>query len=155
MAVIISDTGPLLALAGVGQLRLLQALFGNILIPAAVWEESQAKVDAAAQCIADAAGQGWVQVKASPKPEGFPVSLGEGEQETMQLAAGYPDALLILDDRLVRREALHRQLVFVGTAKVLWLAQQRGLIADAAHVLAAMAANGYYLSPQLLEQAGT
>jgi predicted nucleic acid-binding protein len=71
----------------------------------------------------------------------------------MQLAAEYPKPLLIMDDRLARREALQRRLPFVGTVKILWVAQQRGVITDAVSVLDAMAANGYYLSRQLLEQA--
>lgn len=153
MAVIISDTGPLLALAGVGQLSMLQVLFRQVLIPTAVWQECQAQSDGAALAIAQAQQQGWLVVKTAAPPQDFPVCLGDGEQEAMQLAAEYPTPLLIMDDRLARREALQRRLTFVGTAKILWVAQQRGVITDAVSVLDAMAANGYYLSRQLLEQA--
>ncbi len=152
MAVIISDTGPLLALAGIEQLGILQALFKQVLIPTAVWRECQAQRDVAALAIAQARQQGWLTVKTVAPPQDFPVCLGDGEQEAMQLAAEYPKPLLIMDDRLARREALQRQLNFVGTVKILWVAQQRGVIADAVSVLDAMAANGYYLSRQLLEQ---
>ena len=135
MAVIISDTGPLLAFAGINQLTLLQQLFKTVWIPQAVWLESQAHSDAAAQQITVALQQGWLQVVTAPVPQDFPVSLGDGEQEAMQLASTYPNALLIMDDRLARREALQRHLAFVGTVKVLWIAQQRHLITDAAVVL--------------------
>ncbi|WGZ95594.1 MAG: DUF3368 domain-containing protein [Candidatus Thiothrix putei] len=47
---------------------------------------------------------------------------------------------------------MQRKLAFVGTVKVLWIAEQRHLINDAAVLLDAMAANGYYLSRQLLQQ---
>lgn len=149
MAVIISDTGPLLALAGIGQLALLQVLFRQVVIPTAVWQECQAQSDGAALAIAQARQQGWLAVKMAAPPQDFPVCLGDGEQEAMQLAAEYPNPLLIMDDRLARREALQRRLSFVGTVKILWVAQQRGVIADAVSLLDAMTANGYYLSRQL------
>ena len=152
MAAIICDTGPLLALAGVGQLDMLQVLFQQVLIPTAVWQECQAQSDAASQAIMQAQQQGWLVVKIAAVPQDFPVCLGDGEQEAMQLATDYANPLLIMDDRLARREALQRRLTFVGTVKMLWVAQQRGVITDAAAVLDAMAANGYYLSRQLLEQ---
>lgn len=152
MAVVISDTGPLLAFAGIEQLGILQGLFKTVWIPQAVWQKAQAHNDNAAQQIALAQRQGWLQVVDAPTPQDFPVSLGAGEQEAMQLASLYPNALLIMDDRLARRAALQRKLTFVGTVKVLWLAQQRQLIPNAAMLLEAMAANGYYLSRQLLEQ---
>ena len=152
MAVIISNTGPLLAFAGIHQLTVLQQLFKTVWIPQAVWQESQAHSDDAAQQVAAALQQGWLQVVTVPPPQDFPVSLSDGEQESMQLAMTNPSALLIMDDRLARREALHRNLSFVGTVKVLWIAEQRHLIDDAATLLDAMAANGYYLSRQLLQQ---
>ncbi|HPY42112.1 MAG TPA: hypothetical protein PLM98_16425, partial [Thiolinea sp.] len=61
---------------------------------------------------------------------------------------------LIMDDRLARREAMQRKLNFVGTARVLWLAQQNDLIIDAAQLIDTMAANGYHISKKLLEDLG-
>ena len=151
MAVIISDTGPLLALAGVEQLAILKALFKTVLIPAAVYQECLAKTDHAAALIEQAVEQAWLKIEVVPKPEGFPLCLGAGEQEAMQLAASYEQALLIMDDRLARREAMQRKLDFVGTVRVLWLAQQKEVIVDAAQVIDAMAANGYHISKKLLE----
>lgn len=150
MAVIISDTGPLLAFAGVEQLIVLKMLFKQILIPQAVYQECLAKTDRAAALIEQAIEQGWLNVELVSNPEGFPLCLGAGEQEAMQLAINYEQALLIMDDRLARREAIQRQLNFVGTVRVLWLAQQKGLINDAGQVIDAMAANGYHISKQLL-----
>jgi predicted nucleic acid-binding protein len=37
--IVVSDSGPLIALANIGQLDLLSALYGEILIPKAVYEE--------------------------------------------------------------------------------------------------------------------
>lgn len=152
MAVIISDTGPLLALAGVEQLVVLKMLFKTVLIPRAVYQECLAKTDRAAVLIEQAIEQGWLKVEVVTSPEGFPLCLGVGEQEAMQLAINYDQVLLIMDDRLARREAMQRQLNFVGTARVLWLAQQKGLLSNAAQVIDAMATNGYHISKKLLDQ---
>jgi predicted nucleic acid-binding protein len=37
--IIISDTSPLISLAGLGKLDLLEKLYGDIYIPMAVWDE--------------------------------------------------------------------------------------------------------------------
>lgn len=152
MAVIISDTGPLLALAGVEQLVVLKMLFKTVLIPQAVYQECLAKTDRAAVLIEQAIEEGWLKMELVVNPEGFPLCLGAGEQEAMQLAINYDQVLLIMDDRLARREAMQRQLNFVGTARVLWLAQQKGLLSNAAQVIDAMATNGYHISKKLLDQ---
>ncbi len=62
------------------------------------------------------------------------------------------NSLLIVDDRLARREAQRLGLSFIGTARVLWIAEQRGLIRSAEEVAGHMAANGYRISPSLLEK---
>lgn len=152
MAVIISDTGPLLALAGVEQLVILKTLFKTVLVPNAVYQECLAKTDRAAVLIEQAIDQGWLKVELVTSTEDFPLCLGAGEQEAMQLAINYEQVLLIMDDRLARREAMQRQLNFVGTVRVLWLAQQQGLLSNAAQVIDAMAANGYHISKKLLDE---
>jgi predicted nucleic acid-binding protein len=80
----------------------------------------------------------------------FPVSLDDGEQQAMQLALNRSDSLLIMDDRLARREALQLGISFIGTARVAWLAEKKGLAADARKLLVAMAEQGYFISPDLL-----
>lgn len=150
MAVVISDTGPLLALAGAGKLDLLCSLFRSVVIPEAVWSESQAKPDEAAALISQAVDSGWLVVQSASDLIKFPASLGDGEQQAMQLALNMPTSLLIMDDRLARREALRQNISFIGTARVVWLAEQQGLIDDAKALLRAMADRGYFISPDLL-----
>lgn len=150
MAVLISDTGPLLALAGIGQLPLLKSLFGSVIIPESVWLESQAKTDYAASAVEAAVSSGWLTVQSISVSIRLPASLGEGERQAMQLALNIPDSLLIMDDRLARREALRQGISFAGTARIVWLAEQQGLVADARTLLIAMADRGYFISPDLL-----
>ena len=80
------------------------------------------------------------------------MSLGSGEAEALQLALETDNALLVIDDRLARREALRLGLNYLGTVRMLDLAETRSVINDAAAVIQAMAECGYRISPLLLQQ---
>lgn len=60
--VVIADAGPLIALAEIGQLPLLPALFGRLLIPPAVQAEILREPTASA--LVEAVEAGWVVVQA-------------------------------------------------------------------------------------------
>ena len=55
-------------------------------------------------------------------------------------------------DRAARREALRYGLNFIGTARLLHLAESRSLIEDAAVVVQRMVGYGYRISSLLLQQ---
>ena len=152
MAVVISDAGPLIALAKVSCLCLLRQLFGRVAIPEAVWKECIQREGDDTQRIEAAVAQGWLVRTAVQVSSRFPRSLGQGEVEALQLAVDDESSLLIMDDRLARREAMRLGLDFIGTARVLHLAEQRSLIDDAETVLTRMAEHGYRISPRLLRQ---
>ena len=63
--------------------------------------------------IEDAVADGWLSVTAVQVTERFPRSLGRGEIEAIQLALDAESALLIMDDRLARREAMRRGLDYL------------------------------------------
>ena len=131
-------------------MSLLKSLFDSVIIPESVWMESQVKTDDAAKVIKEAVASGWLNVESVSMLKDFPVSLGDGEQQAMQLALNSSDSLLIMDDRLARREALQLGISFIGTARVAWLAEKKGLASDARKLLVAMAEQGYFISPDLL-----
>ena len=60
-------------------------------------------------------------------------------------------ALLIVDDRIARRVSMKLGLDFVGTARVVWLAEREAVIDSAADAIEQMAAGGYRISPKILE----
>ena len=70
----------------------------------------------------------------------------------MQLALKTKQSLLIMDDRLARRQAMQCGLNHIGTARMLLVAEQRSVINDAATVIQRMAASGYRVSPRILHQ---
>lgn len=152
MAVVVSDAGPLIALAKTDSLYVLRRLFSHVVVPDAVRCECVAREGIDSRRIEDAVADGWLSVAAVQVTERFPRSLGRGEIEAIQLALDAESALLIMDDRLARREAIRRGLDYMGTAGLLHLAEQRSVVDDAGRLLRQMATAGYRISPELLNQ---
>jgi len=150
---VIADAGPLIALAGSDNLELLRLLFTKVFLPPAVRAECLEKPSLDADRIAAAIAAGWLQVK-PPSETGTRISpsLGAGEQEAIRVALQDPDSsLLIVDDRLARRQALQLGLNIVGTVRLLDLGEQRGLIGSAEQVIREMRERGYRISLELLD----
>ena len=152
MAYVITDAGPLIALAKVDALFVPRDLFSRVRIPEAVWFECRAKPGEDSRRIEQAAHEGWLEVvSVSTAPSLLP-SLGRGEVEALQLARRTEKSLLIVDDRLARREAMRHGLDFIGTVRVLHLAERRSIINDAEAMVERLAERGYRVSPLLLRQ---
>ena len=153
--VVVADAGPLIAFSSVNQLELFRKLFGRVVVPTAVVDESLYENRSGTLSIQEALEEGWLQrVDKALNQELWkaPPSLGRGEVAAIDLALQSADSLLILDDRLARREALHLGVKIVGTVKVLVVAEQSGVIVDAGKVVQQMVDNGYRISLELLEQ---
>ena len=130
-------------------------LFSRIRIPEAVERECSRKPGDDSRRIEEAVRDGWigvVHVDLERTGLSLSSSLGRGEAEAIQLAEETPQSLLILDDRVARRQALRRGLAFIGTVRLLWLAEQRGVIDDAEVIIQRMIGVGYRISPRILQQ---
>ncbi|NOS87473.1 MAG: DUF3368 domain-containing protein [Methylococcaceae bacterium] len=154
MAVVIADAGPLIALAKISQLDLLPALFNTVLITEAVAEECLQGQSSDAVLIKQALDSGWLACVDNPVfTHALSRSLGLGEQTSIEYALQTdPKTLLLLDDALARKQALRRQLNIVGTAALLFAAQQKGLIADAEALIAELNQVGYRISAAVIAQ---
>ena len=152
MARVISDAGPLIALAKADSLFVPRDLFSRIRVPEAVWLECVQKTGADSRRIEQAASEGWLTVMSVTTRSNHPPSLGIGEIEAIQLALETEQALLIMDDRLARREATRRGLDYIGTVRMLHLAERRSIVDDAEATIQRMAERGYRISPLILRQ---
>ena len=142
--VVIADAGPLIAFATIDRPPILKGLFSELIITESVRNECAARPGADTRRIDAAIADGWLVVQTIESPAG-PLSpgLGQGESDSIRLAiADRDNSLLILDDRLARRYALRRGLSVVGTVRLLHVAEQRGLIGDAARCVREMAEIG-------------
>jgi predicted nucleic acid-binding protein len=152
---VVCDTGPLIALAKVDQLQLLEQLFGEVDIPQAVHRELLAKSGPETARL-DKALASFVQVKRLPD---FPVAvksatlrLAPGEQQAIALAYELR-ALLVMDERLERAAGRRLGLSVTGSAGVLITAKERGLVSAVRPLLDGIRQRGYWLSDELVDAA--
>ncbi len=161
--VVIADAGPLIALARLDLLRLLEALFDEVALVDAVAREVLDGGDFAdAQRIRAALAKGWLRVQtleadlADPIDSGL-TGLGAGESRSilwaLQLRAAGIETLLLVDDAKGREAARRMRLDIIGAAGVLALARRAGLIPALRPLLEALRADGYFLSPAVVAAA--
>ncbi len=152
---VVSDAGPLIALAKLDLLPLLNRLFGEVCIPPAVQGELFAKRGPEAPRLEEAL-RGSIQVVTAftlPKDvERLTHGLGAGEQYAIGLAL-YLQTALIIDERSGRFAAKQLGVRFTGTIGVLLQAKQGGLIESVRAALDQIRRGGYWISDSLIEEA--
>jgi len=152
---IVSNTGPLIALAKADKLPLLKQLFRRICIPPAVHRELLAKTGPEAARLDDALAR-FIEITPAPQipPEVKAVTLRLGVGEKQAIALAYElKAPLVIDDRLGRSAARRLGLAIIGLAGVLIQAKEAGLIPAVLPLLEEIRRRGYWLSDELLDVA--
>jgi predicted nucleic acid-binding protein len=112
--VIISDTSCLIVLSNIGQLELLEKLFGRVTITPEVFEEFTKKYK---EKIPE-----WVDVREAKNKEKIielNTKLGLGESSSIVLAAETPNSLVIIDEKKARKYALNIGLNVIGTVGII------------------------------------
>lgn len=128
--IVVSNTSPISNLAKVGQLMLLQQIYGKIIIPTAVYYELTA--EGAGELVATAVQTAtWIETQ--PVANRILVTrllnqLNEGEAEAIALTVELNADQLLIDERLGRREAASLGLRITGVLGVLLVAKRRTLI---------------------------
>ncbi len=157
--IVIADAGPLIALAGVGQLKIFKELCSTIWITTSVKKECTIKAGKDIESILSALSEGWLkeekfQYDLTHSEKNPPKSLGQGEIDTIewgkQLAQGNISCLAIIDDRLARKYAHESGLNFIGTVRVLDIAEKKDLIDSAELLIEQISSNGYRISADIL-----
>jgi predicted nucleic acid-binding protein len=150
--IVVSDTGPLIALAKVDYLDVLQELFNEVCIPLAVHRELFAKLGPESSRLEDAL-QSFLQVAASPTMSATVAKatsrLHPGEREAIALAFERK-ALLLADDQMGRSAARRLGLMVTGVVGVLLRAKEARLLEAVCPVLVEMRQRGYWLSDEIL-----
>jgi predicted nucleic acid-binding protein len=158
--IVVSDSSPLIALGSVGQLQLLQTLYGRVTIPEAVRDEVAR--DPHRPGAREVLAAEWIEVRpASDTLERYLALtlVHQGEAEAIGLAIELDAELLIVDDRRARDLAETMGLRVTGVAGVLLEAKQRGLVAAVKAILAALSTTvgfrlGAAFHAAILEAAG-
>ena len=150
---VLTDASPLIALARADSLPLLQQLFGTVWMPEEVHQEvltgSGLPGEAA---FAQAKAEGWLCVdEATPQEPALP-DLDEGEAACIRMAlAQEGPVLLLMDERAGRAVAIEHGLKVAGTAALIGIAKEKGLIPSAKEVFARLHAADFRISAQVID----
>lgn len=155
----VADAGPVIHLAWINQLHVLDALFDEVLIPSAVRSEvlsptgrglGRAQIQAML-----AAGRLKVQAPTTSEDTETPWRQNgrdRGELEALDLVEQVGADLFITDDARARAEALRREIDVTGTLGVLRTARDDGLIDAVLPLLIELRRFGQWLSESLIDQ---
>ena len=159
MLVVVSDSSPLMNLAGIGRLYLVHEQFGEVIIPPSVWDEIVLNSDtlSGASEVRDAYDAGWISLA---RPDNTAVvdllglGLHRGEAEAIALAIELRSSLILLDDADARLAATTLGLHKTGVIGILIKAKADGKIESLRHELnALMDRMGFYIDDGLYRDA--
>ena len=139
---VVADSTCLIALERIGQIEILPALFEPVLIPPAVAQEFGISLP-------------WLKVERLSDRAlavALKMMIDDGEAEAIALAQAQK-CRIILDDRQARRVGQDMGLRVIGTAGILILAKQRGILSTVKPVLQNLDDTGFYISAALKAEA--
>ena len=156
--IVVSNAGPLIALARIERLDVLPALYTEIVVPSAVHEEVLGTERKGFSVLKTAS---WLRVEAVSDRTAVTLlreRLDAGESETIVLALELEADLLLMDEARGRRIAAARGMTLTGTLGTLLLAKRKRLLERVEPLLADLAAKGFRMSGVLyrhiLQEAG-
>jgi uncharacterized protein len=150
---VVCNTGPLLGLYRIDQIKLLSKLFPEVIIPREVRDEIVETPYADAGAIARELTPFKVLTQPAVPDPMLSAELDHGEAAVLTVARSLGVPRVILDERKGRRVAtLVYGFQVKGTAGLLLAAKKRGFISQIGPLLQEMRANGYFLSNRLIEE---
>ncbi len=154
---VVADAGPLIALAKLDLLWVLERLGEEVWVPVQVVHEVLAKPGSDAERL-QAALDAWLKTAVNPRailPEALEVRavrLGAGEKAVIACALALPGAVWVLmDDASGRALARNAGLGVVGLAGLLIRARECRLILDVVPLLLDVRWRGYWIDDGLID----
>lgn len=147
------NASPVIVLAKVGQLRLLEVLGGGPILPDAVAAEIMCgPPDDPGRKALDA---GWGQRRSPARVSAAVLEwgLGAGETSVVALAMETQSSVAVLDDAAARAAARSLGVPLMGTLSVLIHAKRHRLLPSAGSVIADLRAGGMYLNDSVIRAA--
>lgn len=151
--IVLSDSGPLIALSKINHLDILRRIFGRIIISQAVWTEvvEKGKGRPGSKEVAEAA---WIKVKKVKNIIGIETlkhEIGTGESETLVLAKELKADIVLIDDRIAREIARSMNLNVAGTLSIIYEAINNKIIDENFEdIINLMRKNNIWISDELL-----
>lgn len=151
--IVVADTSPLNYLVQISREHVLPALYDEVLVPSAVFEELKRAQAVPAVLRWLESKPSWLVVRASVSEiDQALAELDPGEREAIQLARLEHANLLLMDERLGVRIAREQGLAVTGTLGVLVQAARQDLI-DIEPALTDLQATDFRCTQRVLEEA--
>ena len=153
MRKVVVNTTPLIALSHVDQLDVLKRLYGEIIIPEAVYRELSIKTESICKMAVDDSLE-WIRIKSINNEMAkamYKTQLHDGEVEVMILSKEIAADVVIIDDANAKKHAKYLGLPVTGTLGVLIKAKREGYISELKPIFSQMVENGIYISQCLME----
>lgn len=141
--IVIADASPIIALAAIGELDLLQQLYERVTITDLVRKEIHAELP------------DWIEVSTNYDHNKFSIlkiELDPGEASAIAMALEYIGSKIIIDEQKGRRVAQRLGLTVTGTVGIIIKAKEKGLIHSGKQVLDKLEKHGFWLSEELRAQ---
>jgi predicted nucleic acid-binding protein len=149
--IVVADASPICYLLLIGQVELLQKLFGQVVIPQAVRREPSAEGAPAIVRTWIAHPPPWLQIQSVvTAPDALLGRLHLGEREAIALAKQLEADLIVLDEKAARRIAVECRLNTTGLLGMLDEAATRRLI-DLPTAIERLQRTTFRASPRLLK----
>jgi predicted nucleic acid-binding protein len=153
MPKVVSNTTPLLSLLKIDALDILKALYENVLVPQAVYQEIETGKDR--DFYTDLKKLDWIIIKpvTSHRERKYLFDLDDGEAETLILAQEQNADLAIIDEKCGRRYARQLGIPVTGTIGLLLKAKKQGLVAGIKPLLQRLLDKQTWISEDLIQKA--
>lgn len=152
--IVVADTSPINYLVLMGCAHLLPDLFGEVIVPQAVFTELQSKHAPESVRKFVRAAPNWLRIEVVQKEALERVSepeLHAGEREAIALAELLAADYVIMDEKAGRRIALRRGVPVIGTLGVLEKADAEGMLGDFSSLLDRLEETSFYIRAELRE----
>jgi uncharacterized protein len=152
MMTVVSDTTAISNLLHIGQLQLLRALFGKVLVPQQVLNELDA-VAGFTEAISNAEYIIAVNCSITLVSLQQNDTLDEGEKAAISYAVDKAADLLIIDELNGRKAATALGLDIIGTIGILLLAKKKKILKTIKQHLGDLRENGFWISEKIYLEA--
>lgn len=151
---VVMDASPLIGLSIVEGLSWLPRLFESIYVSSIVKSEVLPEIGAQGEgAIVQAFESGWLKVWQEPITSLLDIDLDAGETDCINIAMQYPgQVLLVMDERAGRNVAKEKGLKVIGTAAIIGMAKQKGVIDSAREVFECLHQSSFRIAPAVIKQ---
>lgn len=149
----VSNTTPILSLYKIGKLHLLNDLFGQVLVPSAVYNEIAVlgKGKPGYDVFAAADYIGVHPVQSTLAADLLRPQLDYGEAEAIVLARELEANILLLDEMKARKVAQANSQMIIGTVGILQAAKRKGIIPNVKSCLDELIEQGIWIDGRLYQ----